>query len=297
MRTRAALRCTGPLLTLACVLGSAGCQLSGQPSAAGNYGTDDAVLTPGYGSQDNSGPFRHVSATGSSIAEGTKKLGNWMADALDVPPRVIPAEDPASLASTPRQLGPAVYVHLAHTAEQQNHSAAAKKYLEKALEVAPDDLPVLIAYARFCDRQGLTDLAAGAYQQAWQKAPTEPLVLNDIGLFYARSGRLEQARHMLQQAVDRQPGNIRYRNNLANVMIATGQIDAAVQLLQAVLPASNAYFNVACLLQEQGMSQEALLQLRRSVELDPNFTPAVEMLARSQTQTYLARLPHPAQSF
>jgi hypothetical protein len=45
------------------------------------------------------------------------------------------------------------------------------------------------------------------------------------------------------------------------------------------------------------MPQEALLQLRRSVELDPNFTPAVEMLARSQTQTYLARLPHPVQSF
>ena len=272
-----------------CLLSQVGCVTPAWPSAksGGSYG-----VPGGAGSAKPSSWRSDPAEWGSSIASGAKQVG----EAITAPfqPRVEPAEDPASLASMPDRVGPRVYLQLAATAEQQRHGDVAGRYYAKAREVAPEEPHVLIACARFYDRQGRTQEALDTYRQAWKHGSRDPVVLNDLGLFHARHSQWDRAREFLDQAVAHQPGNLRYRNNLARVWAASGQADAAVATLEPVLPASQARFNVACMLQEQGRDQDAIRLLQQAVELDPDLKPASEMLARYQAPPQLVRLPDPA---
>ena len=62
---------------------------------------------------------------------------------------------------------------------------------------------VLIACARFYDRQGRTQEALDTYRQAWKHGSRDPVVLNDLGLFHARHSQWDRAREFLEQAVVR----------------------------------------------------------------------------------------------
>lgn len=286
MDTRRRIQQGAYRLLLAITLGTAGCSAPAQHTDYGLSG-----FTGKYPAGDTTTEPNWVSDFGSSLGKGVKAAGAKVAEALDVQPPPAPANDPASLASMPENLEPIVYVQFAHTAEQQGNHQAAKRYFERALEEAPYDISILVPCARFCDRHGMAELAVQVYEQALEAAPLEPLVLNDLGLLYARQGALDEALDHLQQAVQQQPDNVRYRNNLAHVQIALGNTTGALESLQAVLPAPTAHFNVALLLQEQGKMSQSCAHLTRAVELDPSFAAAMDLLARSQAQTYVAQLP------
>ncbi len=217
-------------------------------------------------------------AASQSVNKAFKSAGDKVAAALDVQPKVIPADDPAKLSSRPEQLTPALYVQAAQWSENQGTIEQAEQQFERALALDPRNVNTLIAFARFHDRQGNADEALRRYQQARSLAPTNTTVLNDLGLFHARRGDLAASLDALQQAVRLDPRNVRYRNNLAAALIESKRVSEAVDVLRTVHPEATALFNVACLLSMKNETQQAASLLEQSLRIDPSLVAASQML-------------------
>jgi Tfp pilus assembly protein PilF len=246
----------------------------GQNGSSG-VGATHPSLTGAPSGMPATNPF---TAASQSVNKAFKSAGDKVASALDVKPKVIPADDPAKLSSRPEQLTPALYVQAAQWSENQGTIEQAEQQFERALALDPRNVNTLIAFARFHDRQGNADEALRRYQQARSLAPTNTIVLNDLGLFHARRGDLAASLDALQQAVRLDPRNVRYRNNLAAALIESRRVSEAVDVLRAVHPEATALFNAACLLSMKNETQQAATLLEQSLRIDPSLVAASQML-------------------
>ncbi len=254
-------------------------RLGGQAGSS-QGGTTHPSLAAAPGPAPAANPF--TTAT-QSVNQAFKSAGDKVASALEVKPKVIPADDPAKLSSRPEQLTPELYVQAAQYSENQGSIAQARQQFERALELDPRNVNTLVAFARFHDRQGHADEALRRYQQARSLAPTNTMVLNDLGLFHARRGDLATSLETLQQAVRLDPRNVRYRNNLAAALIESQRVTEAVDVLRAVHPEATALFNAACLLSRKNETQQAAALLEQSLRIDPSLVAANQMLRQLRT--------------
>jgi tetratricopeptide (TPR) repeat protein len=193
---------------------------------------------------------------------------------------VAASDDPVSLSTRPKKVGPELYVAAAQMMENQGKFDEAEAQYQTALKSSPGDLNALVGLARLYDRQGEAAQAVETYRRALKLHPNSALVYNELGLCYARQQSNDQAVQYLTKAVELDVDNVRYRNNLATVLIAAGDTDAAVRHLTDVNTEAVAHYNVACLLQMQGKQQEAVQHLHISLDRDPNLGQARQLLAQ-----------------
>jgi Tfp pilus assembly protein PilF len=190
-----------------------------------------------------------------------------------------PEPDATRLDSPTKKVGPEVYVAAARLLENQNKFGEAEQQYEKALKASPNDLNTLVGMARLHDRQGDSAKALSFYQRAVKAHSKSALVHNDLGLCYARQKQLDKSLQSLNKAVELQPENARYRNNLATVLVEAGHTREALAQLSQVGSEAVAHYNVGYLLHKRGQQGEAVQHLQQAIALDPNLTPAREMLA------------------
>ncbi len=295
------MRSAGAAVT-SCVLALAGCTSSppwerdwGSASSPSGLsvqaGSATGATHPSLSAAPNSAPAGNpLTAATHSVGQAFKSAGDKVATALEIEPKVIPADDPAKLSTRPEQLTPALYVQAAQLSESRGSTAQAQQQYEKALELDPYNVTTLVAVARFHDRQGNADEALRRYQLARNLAPNNTTVLNDLGLFHVRRGDTAAALDALQQAVRLDPRNVRYRNNLAAVLIESQRVSEAVDVLRIVHPEATALFNVACLLSMKQETQQAAGLLEQALRIDPSLVAARDMLRQLRpAETLLAQ--------
>jgi tetratricopeptide (TPR) repeat protein len=262
-------------------------------SADGSTLMDSTASNSAVATAPPSTPAQMAKSIGSSVTETVQSVGHKIADAFEIEPRVIPADDPASLAQMPKNLSPSIYIQSAIWSERNGNPETARQQYEKGIELSPRDMATLVHYARFLDRQNRADEAVAIYQRALSIEPRNVVALNDLGLCHARQGRFQLALVPLRDAVAAAPENARYRNNLANVLVAAGQTPAAVETLQQIHPPAIAHYNVGCLLVRHRKMDEAARHLAYSIQLDPNFPSSHEMLAQVNDQLRIAANSQP----
>jgi tetratricopeptide (TPR) repeat protein len=175
---------------------------------------------------------------------------------------------------------------MARLSEQTGLMADAERQYQKGLELAPDDLGTLVAYARFQDRLGRLDDAVRLYQRAARAHPNVASVHNDLGLCHARNRQYPQAISALTKAVELEPQRKLYRNNLAAVLVEVGNHDAAFDHLVAAHGEAVACYNLGYLLQKKGQTELAIKLFAKAVEKDPSLVQARTW--RDQLQATLA---------
>jgi hypothetical protein len=84
----------------------------------------------------------------------------------------------------------------------------------------------------------------------------------------------------LRQAVALAPTNKLYRNNLATVLLEVGDRPGALQEMTAAHGEAIAHYNLGCLLQRKGKTQDAAAEFRAALAVDPKLTQANEWLAK-----------------
>ena len=188
--------------------------------------------------------------------------------------------DPLRLDNTPKKIGPEVHVAAARLLENQSKFAEAQAEYEKALKLAPRDVPAMVGLARLHDRQGRSREAQELYQKALKANPNNGLVYNDLGLCHARQKQFDQALASLHKAVELQPDNAKYRNNFAAVLVETGHEDEALQQLTVANSPAVAHYNIAYLLTQKGQSAAALRHAQQALAADPSLTPARDLLVK-----------------
>jgi type IV pilus assembly protein PilF len=124
---------------------------------------------------------------------------------------------------------------------------------------------------------GRVSEALSILQKAVDSAPTNAPLLNYYGQLSFLAGRNEVAEASFTKALTLDPHLTDARNNLGSVYDATGRKSQAEQEYKAVLrdttypTPEKVYMNLGLLYGSQGRQEEAIANLRRAVELNPKF--------------------------
>ncbi|MBC8875171.1 MAG: tetratricopeptide repeat protein [Planctomycetes bacterium] len=250
----------------------------------GSPNANNASRPPASASRSSASPLAKATATAASIGDSVsgafKTAAHKVSDATRIKPKVKPAPDAVDLANMPDHLSPILYIRGAAFSEAKGDLALAQQQYEKALELDPNDVLTLIAYARFRDRVGDSKQALEIYQRARAAKPNNATVWNDLAMCHARRGEADHALAAIEQAVSLQEDNVRYRNNLAAILVQANRPEDAVRELGRVHPPAVACHNVGCLLVRLRNHALATEYVRRAVSLDPSLQRAQSLLVR-----------------
>lgn len=135
-------------------------------------------------------------------------------------------------------------------AEEGMESAVpeAEKYLRGALARHPDDSTLLTAMGFVAQKRGDLTQAKSMYEKALANDPLATVAATNLGVITAQAGDVGRAIALWQPAFDRQPGRSAIGVNLAKAFCAEGKPD------------------------------EAILEIKRVLEFNPDLPEAQEML-------------------
>lgn len=246
---------------------------------------------PDMGKQKYEGLSQDFSGANGAYQQPTASGGNYVTNAWNKSTAAVSSaftwkstststDDPTSLDSKPKTMGPDVYIAAGRMYETQGKFPEALQQYEKALKTTPNDLASLISIARLHDRQGNFPKAVEAYQRAAQAHPKSGLVQNDLGLCFARQKEPARAIDSLTKACEMSPKNPKYRNNLATVMVENGRTEDAFKQLKALNSEGVAHYNLAYMLTTRGKQEEAAQHLRAALQVEPELAAARELLAQ-----------------
>ena len=195
-----------------------------------------------------------------------------------VPSETGTPQDALSLANTPTQLGPEVYVANGQLWESSGSFDRAMDNYSKALESDPKNGPALGAIARLNDRQNKLDEAVEYFGRAIEVDPSEPSLYNDLGLVLARQEKYDEAVAQIQKAIAIAPANKRFANNLATVHMDAGNSELAMATLEKAHEPAVAHYNMAYLNFKRQQVGEARSELETALKIDPSLEPARNLL-------------------
>jgi tetratricopeptide (TPR) repeat protein len=192
-------------------------------------------------------------------------------------------------------------------------SETALDFAQRAVEAAPQNPTALVTLARALNWTGDNEAAINAVFDALELTPDEPTALAVLGEIYTDEGNWDQAESYLNQALAKAPDNVTALRNRAYFLELRGDYEQAIVTLQQAIAnapkrfdlyielgrmyrvglldyeqANAAYskavgvYEVPLTLDAQGDGLyntgdhlQAVRILRKAVEMDPNFGPAL----------------------
>ena len=225
----------------------------------------------------------------SPITRGFSKMGHAL-DPKPSEPKV--ADDDAIALKSKSKPSAQLYVALGRLYEEAGNFADAEQEYKAALNLTPDHLGALLAYARLKEELGQKNEAIWLYQRAAKTHPKEPSVYNNMGLFYARQERLDEAVAAMTTAVQIAPKNPLYRNNIATVLVDQCRFSEAFTNLREVHSEAAAYYNLGYLLNKKGNTQAAMQNFALALRADPSLVSAQRWIEYLEKKTTEARFGH-----
>ncbi len=140
---------------------------------------------------------------------------------------------------------PAFVLELAKSQITARRFDEAKKTLELAAKLLPDNWDVLSTTGIFHDYVGEFDAAQAAYGGALELSPNNVAVINNLALSLAQSGKLDDGIAILAKLLNDKKSTPHTRQNLAMLYALAGDIKNAEKLARQDLPAAAALDNLA----------------------------------------------------
>lgn len=232
----------------------------------------------------SAGPAGGKTGIQSAVPIGTPATGPaWLRPARSAAqrmksiftPRSKPAtDDPTSLSSPVKKVGPEVFTSAATMHEMRGNTRGAIGAYRQALTRDPNDRRALLGLARLLSQTKEYKEAIATYRKATSLNPQDAVAWNDLGLCYIENGQTKQAIEALHKAVQAAPDSVLYHNNLATALVKSHQIEAALTELQSVHGRATGHYNLAFLLQQNGDVEQALQHTLKALQEDPNMRPA-----------------------
>jgi Tfp pilus assembly protein PilF len=196
-------------------------------------------------------------------------------------------DDPISLKTKPK-VGAELYVAVARLYVESGKLPEAEEQYQQALKLAPNDLRALLGYAMLKDQMNQPQEAIKLYQQAEKKYPKHAAVYNNLAIHYARHEMVGQAIEAGRRAVELRPREPRYRNNLAALLVEAGMPQDAFKQLREVYDEPVAHYNLGFLLNKRGMTAGALQEFTIALQMSPKMDLArqwIERLSRGRAES------------
>lgn len=147
---------------------------------------------------------------------------------------------------------------------QQDDFPQAIDYLNKAIELNPNDETLYLHLANIFKMQGLFSQAVHALQTALEKNPKYVLAMNNLGSVYYTQDKFNEAVPYYQHAIDLEPKYIDAYYNLGLAFSKQQKYAEAINTYEKLLQMSPehfaARFHLACALMQQEKMTDALTQ-------------------------------------
>ena len=168
----------------------------------------------------------------------------------------------------------AALIQLARLRVGQRKPAEARALCDEAAEADPSN-----AEARFWRGRALAlladwEAASMAFREAAAIAPANTVYVRWLALALRAAERLDEARRVLREALERQPGEFDLTAELAGATFDGGEVSRARQMLEKLLERSPAHAfatsALCCVLNAEGMVEQAIVYGRRAVDMQPD---------------------------
>ena len=172
---------------------------------------------------------------------------------------------------------------------QRDDIAAAVPYAAKSVLADPCSARALNTLGLILRKAGQTAAAASCYHKAIILNEGFADAYSNLGVILKAEGHLLRAIDYYRRALEINPTLGETYNNLGNAYQEIGELQEAIDAyLQAadLLPDSDAvHYNVGMLLNRQGARLDALAHLKRALEINPERTDALHLVAALEGRT------------
>jgi tetratricopeptide (TPR) repeat protein len=180
----------------------------------------------------------------------------------------------------------AAYVGRAGTFVASGNAKSAIADLKKAEELAPKNPEAPFRLGVLYQEQKAHKEAYAAYERALAIEPRAVLALNNLAWLAATRGeRLAEATAWIEKARELAPKEPIIIDTQGWVLRARGELDKALAVLNegmAVRPTVDLHYHLGVVQQEKGMLAEARDNLRKALQMQPDFADAKDARARLQ---------------
>jgi tetratricopeptide (TPR) repeat protein len=163
-------------------------------------------------------------------------------------------------------------------AESQDQLNGAAEQYKKALGKDPKHRRTLFRLGVVYTKRKQFDRAVAT----WQKyidltagdATAHATALANLGFCYELAGRGDEAEAAYLQGIRKDPRNGPCRVNYGLMLARRGQLNDATLQLQAVLSPAEVHYNLASVYEWMGRKEQAKLEYRKALALDPRMSDA-----------------------
>ncbi len=164
-------------------------------------------------------------------------------------------------------------------AESRSDLPSAIKQYQLALKVKRDHQPALYRLAVIYTMQKDFPEAVRSWQRYVKATGGSAGACSNLALCEEYAGRPEQAEADYQRGIHADPKNEQCRVNYGLMLARHHRIAESTIQLQAVLSNAEVHYNIATVYESQGQVEQAKVEYRKAVELDPELNDAKARLA------------------
>lgn len=170
-------------------------------------------------------------------------------------------------------------------AAQQDQLPEAIEFLQKAMQLQPNDPTLALHLANILKIQGLFSQAAQVLQDVIKSHPDYTPAINNLGSIFYAQGKLDDAIQSYQLAIQKQPDYIDAYYNLGLTQLKKENFSEAINSFEQLLKKSPehyaARFHLGCALALENKFPEALTQFLNIEQYQPNHFETQTNLATS----------------
>jgi arylsulfatase A-like enzyme/Flp pilus assembly protein TadD len=175
------------------------------------------------------------------------------------------------------------YAHLAEISRKQKDYSATAVYLNKLLELKPNNIEARGNLGMALQMQGRLDDAISHYRIALQIDPDHAGVRGNLGSALRAQGKLNEAISHYRKAVQLKRSDPRLHNNLGEALASHGELTEAIVNFTAAIKLNpdlaRAHQNLARASLQQGKLKEAVSHYYQTLRIRPDWIEPMRMLA------------------
>ncbi len=161
----------------------------------------------------------------------------------------------------------------------------AQQLLERAVELEPDEPIAHFNLGQFYSAVNRPVMAIDSFRHAVQLGPRYAEAHYRLAVELRKVGEYDDAIAHLRDAIQLQPISPLPYNELATLLAERGRVEDAERTLRLAIRSADSaqtHFNLAIVLGRKGQQDEALAELQRALEIDPEYQPARAALERAR---------------
>jgi len=164
-------------------------------------------------------------------------------------------------------------------AESQNNPASAIDQYERAIKLEPKHSASLYRLGIVYAQLKRYNEAVAVWKQYVNVTDASATAFSNLGFCCELAGRNDEAETAYRQGITKDPRNGPCRVNYGLMLARHGHVDQAVIQLQVVLTPSQVHYNVASVLEGQGLKEQAKYEFQKAIELNPSSGDARTRMA------------------